>query len=132
MNTHRDGEQQDHGLDRVARALHAEALVQLPPRTLAQLRARHDRVRRAPLRRAPTLGWGLAATAAVTVLAVAFGLRMDPATPELAPDRRLAALPGAGVDMSESNDRQTYAALDEDPDFYLWLATTDVQPLAME
>jgi anti-sigma-K factor RskA len=132
MNTLRDDKCQDTELDDVARALHAEALAQLPSRTLAQLRTRRSRVRPAAVRRTPALGWGLAATAAVAVLAVAFGLRMDPSAPDLPGDRHVAGLPGAAVEATEASYRQTYAALDEDPDFYLWLATTDVQPLAME
>lgn len=132
MSTHRDDAHQDRELDRDARALHAEAVAQLPPRTLAQLRTRRDRARPAPARRAPALGWALAATAAVAAIAVAFGVRMDPAAPVLSPERRLAALPSEAVESAESRYRQTYAALDEDPDFYLWLASTDVQPLAME
>lgn len=129
MTTHRDEASTAGELDRIARALHAEAVAQVAPRTLMQLRARRMRpaTRPAPLASRRALGWGLAAACAA-VFALAIGLRMD--LPSSADDA--AAIAEAGAQQANDDILETYAALDEDPDFYLWLATTDVQPLAME
>lgn len=124
-------DQQDHNeLDRIARALHVEAAARLQPRTQQQLRARRTHAQPAPSRpRGPrALGWSLAGAFAAT-LAVVAGLGID---------GRLSAPPGdppiAGAPATTGGEDygEAYAALDENPDFYLWLATADVQPLAME
>jgi hypothetical protein len=129
MTTHRDEASTAGELDRIARALHAEAIAHVAPRTLMQLRARRARptTRPAPLSSPRALGWGLAAACAA-VFALVIGLRMD--LPSSADDA--ATIAQAGAHSANNDILETYAGLDEDPDFYLWLATTDVQPLAME
>lgn len=127
---------QDHReLDRIARTLHVEAAAHLHPRTRQQLRARRTHAQPAPSRppRSRALRWSLAGTFAAT-LAVVAGLGIDGrfstlSFSTLSGDPPVADTPAAtsGEDYGEA-----YAALDEDPDFYLWLATADVQPLAME
>lgn len=117
--------------DRRARALHALAIEQVPARTLHQLRMRRTAApapRRAPARIA---GWAMA-TACAAVFAVAIGVRMAP--PE-APDAAMAAAgapsPAAASVLSD-DPIDAVASLDEDPDFYLWLASSDAQLLALE
>jgi hypothetical protein len=129
MTTQRDEASIAGELDRIARALHAEGVAHVAPRTLMQLRVRRawPAARPAPLGSPRALGWGLAAACAM-VFAVAIGLRMDP--PLSAYDA--APITQAATQAANDDILETYAALDEDPDFYLWLATTDVQPLAME
>lgn len=120
-----DDDARDRTLDHVARALHAEALAHVSPRTRMQLRARRAQAQRAPTRGTRILGWGLAGACAA-VFAIAIGWRMGLPPPAAGP------MPSAVAQSGSSDYREAYATLDEDPDFYLWLATTDVQPLAME
>jgi hypothetical protein len=92
--------------------LHAHAVTQLSPATLARLRA----ARHAP-QRARAHGWWLA-TACSLVVALGLGISFT-ARPPVAPPVQMA-----GVAADDSGD-----VLDENPDLYLWLGATD---LAME
>jgi predicted cobalt transporter CbtA len=129
MTTHDDDAPGGGELDRIARTLHTEGVAHVTPRTLMQLRARQTRPATGRARGAGTraLGWGLAGACAA-VFAVAIGLRMD--LPSVAGDPAPVAAAASQVDSDDV--LEAYAALDEDPDFYLWLASTDVQSLAME
>ncbi|MGI8560580.1 MAG: hypothetical protein ACR2J7_03920 [Luteimonas sp.] len=129
MTTHHDDAPGGGELDRIARALHAAGVAHVAPRTLMQLRARRTQpaTGRALISGTRALGWSLAGACAA-VFAVAIGLRMD--LPSLAGDP--APVADAGTQVDNDDALEAYAALDQDPDFYLWLATTDVQPLAME
>ncbi|MFI8717115.1 hypothetical protein ACIGHF_04415 [Stenotrophomonas sp. NPDC077464] len=98
--------------DAVLQQLHAHAVDQLSPATLARLRA----ARQAP-QRARAHGWWLA-TACSLLVALGVGISFT-ARPPAAPPAQMAAL--APDDSSE--------LLDENPDLYLWLGATD---LAME
>lgn len=123
---HDDG----HGLDQQARRLHQAALAQVSPQTLMRLRAaRHDAGKHAPATgRARTWRW-LTATAFSAVLAVGVGLQWLPRTPQTTPT---AATTVAQADDGLTDELAVPNALDEDPDLYLWLASADAQPLAME
>lgn len=95
-------------------ALHAQALQQLSPATLARLRsARHA----ATPGRSRAHGWWMAtACSAVAALALGYSFSVGPPrAPAIAPV-------AAAVDDSSE-------LLDENPDLYVWLGTTD---LAME
>ncbi|GAB3386722.1 hypothetical protein [Lysobacter fragariae] len=121
------------------RAHHAQALASVPQRTLLQLRPR-DAARQPRHMRA----WSLAATGAVGAIAV--GLlwqRPDDATPTApaapviasaatAPAVPATASPGLATDTATEGDDidDPYAALDESPDLYLWLASSDASELA--
>ena len=111
----------DSEFDRRARALHAQALAALSPRVRAQL---HNRQRAAaagqPSRQPHHWSW---AAAAVLALAVAFGAPWR-SVHEPANDA-LVAQPSATVPPA-------VAPLDQDPDFYLWLASADAVALASE
>ena len=117
--------------DRQARALHARAVQQVPPRTLEQLRIRRTRgmsTAAAPSRGPRVAGWSLAAACAA-VFALAIGLRQPGI--EQAPAASDAVL-AAASDSAGNPAYEPFAALDEDPDLYLWLASQDALPLAME
>jgi hypothetical protein len=123
----------DADFDDLARRLHADALRHIPWQTLARLRTASGGVspagRTAATARARTAGWGFA-VAGAALFAVAVALRLGPATTDVGP-RPLAVGQGAGQ-AAEDRYGSVLAALEEDPDFYLWLANTSVQPLAME
>lgn len=130
MKTEHDpGAAADAHVDRVARALHAEAVAHVPARTLRQLRA--PRADTASARGVRGFGW-MAAAACAAVFAVAIGLRQDPAASTS--DQPAVIVATEAADGGQGNDAyaDALASLDEDPGFYLWLASSDVQPLAME
>lgn len=123
--------------DRQARQWHAASLRELSPQTLMRLRAaRHA----AQAETQPALGrhaygrW-LAATAFTAVLAVGIGVRLLP-WGESASTSEVPAIPFADSGNAGSNEGaasySTANVLDEDPDLYLWLASADAPPLAME
>lgn len=107
----------DAAFDRRARDAHRASLDQLEPTTRARLRA--ARVAAISAEAGPVAwlpAWPLAgAFAAVCVVAVALQLRPDLPAPG-------PALPQSVVSAA---DADTTAALDETPDFYLWLASGD-------
>lgn len=118
--------------DRRMRALHAQAVEQVPSRTLYELQVRRTNAA-GPVPARSLVGrggWWLAGGLAA-VFALAVGLRQPglepPATTDAPPS--LAAA-GAAADTAAWEDG--LAALDEDPDLYLWLASQDSLILAME
>lgn len=123
MNPH------DHDFDLEARRLHAQALQQLSP----QVRGRLREARRASATVAPSrhrFGWLLAGGAVAATAALVLALQLRPAAPEPAPAPALAAAPGPAERASQRAelDRELddmLAALDENPDLYLWLAAND-------
>ncbi|WP_447938804.1 hypothetical protein [Pseudoxanthomonas mexicana] len=115
----------DTGFDAQARGLHRASLAQVSPQTLMRLRtARHEAQRAAPAGGARSWRW-LTATAFSAVLAVGIGVQFLPRT-------STAPAPVAVTDGEASLDEATTGTLEEDPDLYLWLASADAQPLAME
>lgn len=118
-------------LDAHARQLHGASLRQVSPQTLARLRAARHAAQSAPApAHAGHWRW-LAATAFTAVLAVGVGLQLMPADPSgSVPESGTAvavATPSSAVD-----EFGVSTVLDEDPDLYLWLASSEAQPLAME
>ncbi len=118
---------EQEAFDRSLRQLHAAAVTQISPQTLARLRsARHGLQDAAAPRRGYAWRW-LAASAFSAVLAVAIGLQFMPQ-----PDPVPAAQPLiAAIDANDGYASGT-TALDENPDLYLWLASSEAEPLAME
>lgn len=111
----------ENEFDAHARGLHAAALTRLSPQTLLRLRAAREQAGRASQRR--PWPW-LAATAFSMLLAVMIGVQWlpGPQAPTLAAD--------AG---NVANAGDTAATLlEENPDLYLWLASSEAQPMAME
>lgn len=119
------GDERDARFDAAMRALHRQALERVEPATRARLRSIRGEAARAPVRRGGLLGWALASGGAAAV-ALALGLQFAagpaPQAPASAPTP--AELPAAGYDADTA-----VAALDENPDLYLWLASNgDVLP----
>jgi hypothetical protein len=108
-----------------ARQLHVQALANTSPRTLARLR---DARRAAtavgiPSRRASSARPWLAGGALAAVLALAVVvLPRDPASAPVVASGTVAATAPA----------EPVVPLQEDPGFYLWLASADATALAME
>ena len=112
--------------DRDMRQLHATAVTHLSPQTMARLRAaRHQAQTTAP-QRGHAWRW-VAATAFSAVLAVTIGLQLL---------QEPASLPAAQPMVATVGSDDVYAdsvgALDENPDLYMWLASSEAEPLAME
>lgn len=115
-------------IDRIARALHAEAVERVPSHTLARLRPRPARAP-APRGWSMPVGWSLAtACAAVFVLAIGVrGLAPDAGGDGAPPEVASAPAAPAAADPFED----PLIALEEDPDLFVWLAS-DARALAME
>ncbi|MBB4592623.1 DUF3379 domain-containing protein [Xanthomonas cannabis] len=106
-------------LDAQLRQLHATALAQLPPQTLARLR----QARQAPAARMRRGHW-LLATACSALLAVGIGLQMRPSN--TAPAGAAPTQAVAGNTASTDTDD----LLTQNPDLYVWLGSDTA--LAME
>jgi hypothetical protein len=124
MNTdHHDP--RDPLFDAALRARHQAALEHLSPRVLAQLaQRRNGALRGAGARR--WHGFRYAAAGFAGLCALALGLQFR-------------SLPGPGAPAATPVGTATAAAanaaptmLDEDPEFYAWLASSDAQLVAME
>jgi len=121
-----------HAIDRIAHARHQQALTGLSLRTRTQL---HNRLQAAlasgadDRRRMRMPAWSWAAAAAL-VLALAFGApwRNLQQSPSAATAPLAAATAGNDAPVAGS----ALATLDQDPDFYLWLASRDAIALASE
>ena len=123
MNTEID--EKNQSFDHDMRRLHASAVSSISPQTLARLRAARHAAQTAP---APGHAWRwLAATAFSAVLAVALGVQFLPGA-----GPRPAAPPVAAAAAGAQGYTDTVATLDENPDLYLWLASSEADPLAME
>ena len=114
----------DDPLARRARELHAASLDALSPRVRAQLRVRRQAAT-APrtLRRARDWRW---AAAPALALALAFGLPRLGGQPPVTDDTaQVAAAAAAAVEAP-------VVPLEQDPEFYAWLASADALALASE
>ena len=123
MNTEIDEKEQkfDHDM----RQLHATAVSSISPQTLARLRAARHAAQAAP-GRAHAWRW-VTATAFSAVLAVTLGVQLLPGSKPV-PD----AQPVAVAAGNEAGYADSLATLDESPDLYMWLASSEAAPLAME
>lgn len=116
----------DDRFDAIARARHVDSLERLSARTQARLAQARRPTARPGLRLRPA--WALPTVlAAMAVLAIAVQLRPEPATAPAATSAD-TALVAAGTTSTDPA-----AVLDENPDLYLWLASTDdVMPTSPE
>lgn len=113
--------------DAALRARHAEALEQLSPRVRAQLAQRRHAALRGqaqPRARRNGLRYAIAGFAAIGVLGL--GLQLQPA--RIAPP----TTPSTSVATVATAETRGDTLLDQDPEFYAWLASPDAQQLAME
>ncbi len=125
MNSHDDN---PASVDALARQLHRQALGAVSPATLARLRdGRHAATQAAPAHRG---GWRWLVAGAVPVtLAAVLGLQwLHPGPAPSTPGT--VATPATAV--ASSDYRDVGSMLDENPDLYLWLASSEAQPVAME
>ena len=114
------------GFDQALRDHHAVAVERISPRVRAQLAQRRHAALRGQPAAAPTSGLRHAVTGAAFAAVLALGFTLLPGTsdsPAPATDTALAGNVGAPAPNT---------LLDEDPEFYAWLASADVQQLAME
>ena len=118
MNTPDPGH---YRFDLAARAAHADALAHVSAATMAQLHRR----RHAALASTPARGWRwplpAAAFASLLVVAVGlgFGLRMADEAPTV------PAAPALAAAGAEPGIEAVLDDLDQNPDFYVWLASGD-------
>lgn len=124
MNTGHDDDFNSRDFDAHLRQLHAQAVDRVSPRTLVQLRP--QRASRGPVARARLHAWPLAATCAIALVAGGMLLR----NPAQNAAGESATAVTAATDTNEPGD--VYAALDESPDLYLWLASNDTENLVTE
>ena len=129
MNTHDHNQHSDdqRTFDEALRQRHGTAVAHVSARTQAQLQQRRRAAlsASAPGRPHTTMrrfAWPVATSfAAILALAVGMQLRQDPVAP----------MPVATV-ADDDDLGASFAALDENPDFYLWLASSDAVAFASE
>lgn len=121
----------DARFDDAMRALHAQAVEHVSPQIRARLRTIRSEAAAQPHRgRGGLLGWALASSA-VAAFALAIGLQFS-AGPSGAPSA--PGVPSLAAHLPAPAERvydpdTAVAALDENPDLYLWLASnTDALP----
>ena len=115
--------QHDNPFDAAMRAHHNASLQQLSPRTRAQLAQRRNAALRGE-RVAPAHGMRYAAAGFAAICALAIGLQFGIMP---APGNPVAT----GIASTTTSSTDT-TMLDEDPEFYAWLASADAQQIAME
>ena len=115
--------------DRAMRDRYREAVQHVSPATRTQLRANRHAATRGEWM--PARGWSLGAAfggVAAVVFAVTFSLNLDQRLDEgVSPDS-----PATGNMLAVANDMPLVTALDQDPDFYAWLTSSDAQLMTME
>lgn len=131
MNIRPDSSQsdQDASFDRAVRELHAQALSQVSPQVRARLRAARTAAATA---HAPRHAWRWAlASGCAAVFALTIGLQWQGPSPATVVPTQTATS-NATDDRADDSDN-AIAALDENPDLYLWLASNDdTLPVAWE
>lgn len=120
----------DDRFDDAMRHLHVQAVPQVSTGTMAELHRRRHAVLAGQSRPRRLLGWPIA-TAFASVLAVAIGLGIG--LHDTAPETSEQPLPMVATDApADAAGEDTLATLDENPEFFLWLASSDATLLAME
>lgn len=131
MNTghghHGDGHD---NFDAKLRQIHAQAVDHVSPRTFVQLRPQHAAARPAETKPRPRT-WPLAATCAIALVAGGLLLRQFQDAPAESPPAIAITHNSAGNSADNNDPADVYAAFDESPELYLWLASNDTQ-LALE
>jgi hypothetical protein len=109
--------------DAALRACHGDALGRLSPATRAQLAQRRHAALRGERRHAPQgLRYAVAGFAAVSALVLGLQLRQPPLPTGSVPAQMMATTDAA----------RPATILDEDPEFYAWLASSDARLVALE
>jgi hypothetical protein len=113
--------------DDALRGHHRISLQQVSPKTRAQLaQRRHAALRVTAPHRTHRLGYAAAGFAALCALAIGVQFRNPSSQP----------LPVTGAEVATNTTaipaRADSTMLDQDPDFYAWLASSDAMQVAME
>jgi hypothetical protein len=114
MNIGHDHDERDD-FDAKLRRVHAQAVEHVSPRTFVRLRPQSS-PNPSPVK-ARRQAWPLAATCAIALIAGGLFLRQP------AQDAAVKPTVVTATDNNEPGD--VYAALDESPELYLWLASND-------
>ncbi len=117
----------ERGFDERLRLTHARAVDNVSARTRLQLKPQRQPVR------APRglQAWPIAATCAIALVAGGLFLREPARNGQPGAPAGIATAPAnAAADDIEAGE--IYAALDESPELYLWLASNDTESLALE
>ncbi|MEI2431037.1 hypothetical protein RDV84_13625 [Lysobacter yananisis] len=126
----------DARFDATLRDLHAQSLERLSPQVRQRLRTIRSEAAAQPRRgRGGLLGWTLASSG-VAAVALALGLQfagggapLPAAAPAQVAQQPVMAAPSAVAAEASYDPDTAVAALDENPDLYLWLASnTDALP----
>lgn len=126
MSTQTTSSTDPQRIDDLVRRHHATSLAALSPPVRSQLVQRRVAAGRGEsVHRGPALRAGVAAFA--TLCALAIGLQLRPAAVPGEGD----AVPASAASLAAPN-RSGSTMLDEDPEFYAWLASSDAQQVAME
>ena len=113
--------------DRAMRAVHRQAVANVSPQVRRRLRLVREQAPSGQLR--PRLGWPIAsALAAALVLAIALPLRTPDGAPPPSALARTEGTPAAAAPIEAPIEPAALVALDESPEFYLWLASNDAGP----
>lgn len=112
--------------DTQLRQVHAQAVDHVSPRIFLQLRPQGAATRPASAK-THLRAWPLAATCAIALVAGGLFLRQ----PQDAPAESLPAIAISDNSADNNDPGDVYAAFDESPELYLWLASNDTQ-LALE
>lgn len=122
----------DEAFDRAMRARYREALQHVSSATRTRLHAdRHAALRGEPM---AVRGWPLGAAfggVAAVVFAVTLGLNFNRGAP-VDGGAPSASQAGSAMLVTPGVGMPIVTGLDQDPDFYVWLASSDAQLMAME
>ncbi len=124
----------DRDFDATLRSHHAQALASMSAHTQAQLRLRL-RAATTPARHSSmrAFAWPLAAACAVGVLVIGLQWRQPDTSIRTVASSVTAPSGTVGAAAKPVDDEfDAYTVLDETPDLYLWLASSDAATLAME
>ena len=124
----------DLDFDATLRSHHAQALASISARTQSQLHLRR-RTATTPARHSAlrAFAWPLAAACAAGVLVVGLQWRQPDSSIRAAASPVAASSGTLDTTAKPSDDEfDAYTALDETPELYLWLASSDATTLAME
>ncbi len=112
--------------DEALRGRHRVSLEKVSPKVRAQLaQRRHAALRGTSPHRSHRLGFAAAGFASLCALAIGVQFR-NPPTPSTSPDTMILA------GTTSAPARADSIILDQDPDFYAWLASSDAMQVAME
>lgn len=119
----------DDRFDAALRSLHMQATSHVSAGTMAQLHQRRHAALDGTARRRSLFGWPVA-TAFASVLAVAIGLGIGLQDGEVPAQATPAVATATTPD--DLLDADALATFDENPELFLWLASSDATLLAME